>query len=154
MEDFLSKPVDIYRLADMLAKWLPGTDSRRGVHTADPDTPEQAVAIFDSEALLNRLMGDRPLAARILQGFIADFPSQLNNLGKRLAEADAPGARLQAHALKGSAAAVSAESLRAVALEMERAAGAGELGHFGDLLPRAAEEFERLKTTLEHAGWL
>jgi hypothetical protein len=37
---------------------------------------------------------------------------------------------------------------------MERAAGAGELEHFGELLPRTAEEFERLKTTLERAGWL
>jgi hypothetical protein len=37
---------------------------------------------------------------------------------------------------------------------MERAAGAGELDHFGELLPRVVEEFERLKRTLEHAGWL
>jgi HPt (histidine-containing phosphotransfer) domain-containing protein len=61
---------------------------------------------------------------------------------------------LQAHTLKGSAATVSAGGLSAVALEMERAAGAGELEHFGELLPRTAEEFERLKTTLERAGWL
>jgi hypothetical protein len=28
------------------------------------------------------------------------------------------------------------------------------LDQFGKLLPRAVEEFERLKSTLEHAGWL
>jgi HPt (histidine-containing phosphotransfer) domain-containing protein len=89
-----------------------------------------------------------------MKGFLKDVPSQLNNLRTRLAETDGPGARLQAHALKGSAATVSAGSLRAIALEMERAAGAGELDHFGELLPRAAAEFERLKSTLQNAGWL
>jgi CheY-like chemotaxis protein len=154
MNDFLSKPVDLLRLAEVLAKWLHGTDPRGTVQTAEETASEQAVAIFDVEALLNRLMGDRQLAGKILKGFLADVPSQLNKLRKQHAEADGPGARLQAHALKGSAATVSAGSLSAIALEMERAAGAGELDHFGELLPRVVEEFERLKRTLEHAGWL
>jgi hypothetical protein len=37
---------------------------------------------------------------------------------------------------------------------MERAAASGQLDRCGELLPRAAEEFERLKSTLERAGWL
>jgi HPt (histidine-containing phosphotransfer) domain-containing protein len=154
MNDFLSKPVDIQRLGEVLAKWLPVTDPRGAVQTAEPSAPEQAVAIFNSEALLERVMGDRQLAGRIIKAFLADFPSQLNNLRERLAQADGPGVRLRAHALKGSAAAVSAGRLGTVALEMERAAGAGDLGRFGELLPRVVEEFERLKSTLERAGWL
>jgi signal transduction histidine kinase/DNA-binding NarL/FixJ family response regulator len=154
MNDFLSKPVDIHRLAEVLAKWLRGTDPQGTAQTAEAAAPEQAAAIFDAEALLNRLMGDKQLAGKILKGFLADCPLQLNNLRKRLAEDDGPGARLQAHALKGSAATVSAGSLRAVALEMERAAGAGELDQFDKLLPRVLKEFERLKSTLQHAGWL
>ena len=78
----------------------------------------------------------------------------MNNLRNRLAEADQPGARLLAHALKGSAATVSAGGLRAIAQQMERAAASGQLDRCGELLPRAAEEFERLKSTLERAGWL
>ena len=90
----------------------------------------------------------------VVKGFLEDFPSQLNTLQKRLAEADGPGACLHAHALKGSAATISAPGLHAVALEMERAAGAGRLDRFGEILPRALEEFERLKRTLERAEWL
>jgi hypothetical protein len=37
---------------------------------------------------------------------------------------------------------------------MEQAASAADLDDFGELLPRAAEEFEQLKTTLDHASWL
>lgn len=112
------------------------------------------MAVFESESLLKRLMGDQQLAGIILKGFLGDFPTQLINLRTRLAESDGPGARLHAHALKGSAATISAESLRAVAYEMEQAAGTGDLNRFEELLPRTVEEFERLKTTLEHAGWL
>jgi HPt (histidine-containing phosphotransfer) domain-containing protein len=94
-------------------------------------------------------MGDRQLAGTVLKGFLEDVPSQLNNLRARIEEADAPGARLQAHALKGAAATVAAEGLRAIALAMEQAGAAGQLDRCGELLPRAVEEFERFKSTLE-----
>jgi HPt (histidine-containing phosphotransfer) domain-containing protein len=90
----------------------------------------------------------------LLKGFLDDVPSQLDNLRKRLVEADAPGARSQAHTLRGAAATVEAEGLHAIALAMERAAVAGHLDHCSELLPRAVEEFERLKNTLERAGWV
>jgi HPt (histidine-containing phosphotransfer) domain-containing protein len=99
-------------------------------------------------------MGDRQLAGVILKGFLQDVPSQLNNLRQRLEDADGPGARSQAHTLKGAAATVAAESLQAIALAMEQAGKAGQLDQCGELFPRALEEFERFKSTLEQAKWL
>jgi CheY-like chemotaxis protein/HPt (histidine-containing phosphotransfer) domain-containing protein len=154
MSDFLAKPVDMWRLAEVLTKWLPEAPPLDAAHTAGPAPAEPAMEVFDSGAFLKRLMGDRQLAALIVKGFLEGFPPQLNILRTRLAEADGPGARLQAHALKGSAATVSALGLRAVAQEMERAAGAGELDRCGALLPRVLEEFERYRSSLEQAGWL
>ena len=61
---------------------------------------------------------------------------------------------MQAHTLRGAAATVSAESLHAIALAMERAGAAGELQRCGELLPRAVEEFERFKSTLKRTGWV
>ena len=110
--------------------------------------------VFDGEALLRRLMGDRHLAGAILKGFLQDAPSQLNNLRARLNEADAPGSRLQAHSLQGSAATVSAMGLQAIAQAIELAGIAGKLDRCGELLPGAVEEFERFKSTLELAGWV
>ena len=154
MNGFLSKPVDLHLLAEVLERWVPGTDPRVAVQTVEDAASKQHAAIFDSAAFLRRLMGDRQLAGKIIRGFLGDVPSQLNNLRKRFDEADETGARLQAHTLKGSAATVSAVGLRAIGQEMERAAATGRLDRFGALLPRAVEEFERLKTTLEEAGWL
>jgi len=154
MNGFLSKPVDLQLLAEVLGRWIPGIDSRVEVQTVEDAPLEQYAAIFDSEAFLQRLMGNRQLAVQIIKGFLGDVPSQLNQLRKRFDQADRTGARLQAHTLKGSAASVSAVGLRAIGEEMERAAAAGQWEHFGKLLPRAVEEFERLKDTLEKAGWL
>ena len=158
MDDYLSKPVELRQLAEVLAKWLPEFAPRKTPPTAESAVPEQAKAVldeavFDEEALLNRLIGDRQLAAQVVKGFLGDFPSQLSKLRKRLDQADGPGVALQAHALRGAAAAVSAGSLRALAQAMERAGIAGKLDVFGELLPRAAGEFERLKSALRLAGW-
>ena len=85
-------------------------------------------------------MGDRQLAGSVVKGFLEGAPSQLHNLRARLDEADRPGARLQAHALKGAAATVSAEGLHAVALAIEQAGAAGQLDRCGELLPRASKD--------------
>jgi two-component system sensor histidine kinase/response regulator len=143
MNDYISKPVDLKRLAEVLAKWAP-----------PPGATEQTKAVFDGDMLVERLMGDRPLANSVIRAFIQDFPSQLDNLRRRLDEADAPGARAQAHVMKGAAATIAAEGLRAIALAIERAGTEERLDECGELLPRAVKEFERLKRTLEHSGWL
>jgi HPt (histidine-containing phosphotransfer) domain-containing protein len=124
------------------------------LQATDQSTGKEAHVIFNAEALLRRLMGDRRLAKIVVKGFLRDTPSQLNNLRMRLDEADGAGARLQAHSLTGAAATVAAEGLHAVALAMEEAGNAAQLAHCGELLPRAVEEFERYKRTLEQAGWV
>jgi two-component system sensor histidine kinase/response regulator len=140
MNDYLAKPVDIKRLSEVLAKWLPGSKTDR--------------TVFDQDALLQRLMGDRQLAGKILKGFLQDVPTQLNNLRRRIDAADAPGARLQAHALKGAAATVAAEGLYALAVAIERAGAAGQLEHCGELFQRAESEFQRYEKTVKEGGWL
>jgi two-component system sensor histidine kinase/response regulator len=154
MNDYIAKPVELTRLADVLARWLPGSGAGHTTRPHGPRAGEQANAIFDAEALLGRLMGDRQLAGIVLKGFLQDAPSQLDNLRSRLVEADAPGTRSQAHALKGAAASVSAGSLHVIALAMEQAGTAGRLDHCSELLPRAVEAFDRFKRTLERAEWV
>jgi two-component system sensor histidine kinase/response regulator len=156
MNDYLAKPVELEKLAEVLAKWLSVKADAAG-SSASPDNAgskaeAQAKPAFDETALLRRLMGDRKLAGMVLQGFLDNAPSQLQNLQQRLNEADSAGARAQAHTLKGSAATVAAEELRAIALAMERAAAVSRWDHYRDLLPRASEELERFQHAVDLAG--
>jgi HPt (histidine-containing phosphotransfer) domain-containing protein len=141
-------------LADVLATWLPGFAPRNTLSPAEPAAGQQAIPTFDEGELLSRLIGDRQLAGTILRGFLQDFPSLLNHLRQRLDAADGVGAALQAHSLKGAAAAVSAGALHDLAEAMEQAGRSGELDEFGELLPRTVDEFERLQSALRHAGWV
>ncbi len=154
MNDYLAKPVDMWHLGDVLSKWLPESGAAEAAQTPAEPAGEQASALFDGEALVGRLMGDRQLAGTVFRGFLQHVPSQLVNLRKRLDAADAPGAGAQAHALRGAAATVSADGLHAIALAIELAGKAGQLDACGNLLPRAVEEFERFKNALEGAGWV
>ncbi len=154
MNGFLSKPVGLDQLRETLLEWLPAPEASSAVQAAPAGPAERSAPVFDEDELLHRLMDDRDLAGAVVDGFVQDCPLQLAQLAERLAAADAPGTRSQAHRVKGAAACVSAGSLSAVGLEMERAAEAKDLDRVGALLPRATGEFERLKTALQEAGWL
>jgi PAS domain S-box-containing protein len=155
MNDYLSKPVDLARLGDLLAMWLPvagAVESGAGQHFREQAAAD--VNVFNAKDLMERLMGDREIAGIILKEFLEGTPSQLNKLRQHLDAANAPGMRFEAHTLKGAAATVAADSLREIALAMERAGSDGQLDRCSELLPRAVEEFEQFRTTLQRAGWI
>jgi PAS domain S-box-containing protein len=154
MSDYLAKPVEPRQLAEVLEKWLiPPAGGGEARPPADPSSA-RTEAVFNEEDLLARLMGDHGLASRVIAGFLTDVPRQLHTLKNRLEAGDAHGARLRAHTLKGAAATVSAEALRALCFEAQEAAAAGELSSALALLPRLDEQFELLKATLKHSGWV
>ncbi|MGD1071863.1 MAG: PAS domain S-box protein [Bryobacteraceae bacterium] len=134
MSDYLAKPVGMGLLESALARCFPPA--------------------FNERTLLGRLMGDRKLAGVVLEGFLADFPSQLEKLRASIEQWDATGAHARIHTIKGSSATVSAEGLYGIALAMEQAGTGTELNRCGELLPRAAREFDRFRNTLERNGWV
>ena len=61
MNDYLAKPVELRLLDGVLAKWLPASGGRMAPMSGEP-AGERATSVFNVEALLRRLMGDRQLA--------------------------------------------------------------------------------------------
>ena len=94
------------------------------------------------------------MPSKVIAGFLNDVPRQLLALARTLEQGDAHGARLQAHTLKGAAATVSAEALRALCVEVQEAAAAERLEPRLGPLPRLEEQFELLKATLKQSGWV
>jgi PAS domain S-box-containing protein len=155
MDDYLAKPVELQRLSDALARWLPASPTGAAAPLpAEPAGVPPTAVIFDQDALLRRLLGDRRLAGATLASFLADCPSRLSALRQRIAAADGAGTCSLAHALKGAAATVAAEALHGLAVAIEQAGAAGEVERCSALLPRAVAEFERFRSALANAGWV
>jgi len=130
MDDYLPKPVSVKSLTAVLEKWLP-----HGVPAPISDRPElvsrAAVndspgAVWNREALRQRVMEDEELLERVVGGFLEDIPQQLDRFAVLLNEGDLAGAARQAHTIKGAAASVGGERVQAAALEAEKSAKAGD----------------------------
>jgi PAS domain S-box-containing protein len=161
MNDYVTKPVSPQALADALARWLPGEDAVRPTNASvgskatapevappaaadDPETP-----VFDRSGVLTRLMDDEDLARTVVRGFLEDIPKQIAALRTYLDAGDVEGSVRQAHTIKGASANVGGESLRAAALQMEKAAKAGDLADVKSRLPDLQARFARLEEAMQ-----
>jgi two-component system sensor histidine kinase/response regulator len=78
------------------------------------------LSTFDRDDFLERLDGDEELFVAVIQLFLEDCPEQLDAIKAALDARSAEDVRISAHALKGSAATLSAFRLAEAAERMER----------------------------------
>lgn len=161
MNDYLSKPITVQALVDVLEKWLPGirkdvpnpsTQDRISSSECAGDIPSTVPSsnteIFDRKDLLGRLMGDQAMARRILIGFLDELPRQIQALRDFLNEGDILSVERQAHSIKGASATVGGEALRSMAFKMEKAAKSEDLNALQGYMAEIESQFEVLKTEI------
>ena len=161
MNDFVPKPVSKAVLHDALKRWLrPAKEASQSVAqpiaVAEPvwSRAEQSDAmVFDRAGVMRRLEGDRELARVVMEVFLDDVPRQFERLKDLVASGDAQGAGRQAHSVKGAAANVGGERMRRVALDMEKAADAGNLTGVNTRMGELEAEFRLLKDALEQESF-
>jgi PAS domain S-box-containing protein len=156
MNDYISKPVTPQALADALEKWLPrelmdGTKKREkmeDVMTRSPNVTADSPVIFDYAGMLTRLMDDEELAHMVAEGFLEDMPCQIELLKGCLEAGDAPGVESRSHTIKGAAANIGGEALRAVAFEMEKSGKMGDLEASRVFQSDIETQFARLRAAM------
>jgi len=161
MDDYIAKPVTPAALSALLEKWLAKVDARARPEGSLPAAGSPsilgviaAVGVFDEAALVDRAVGDRDLALAIARSFLADIPSRMHAVRGHLAAGEPKSVQLQAHTIKGAAAAVGGEAVAGLALELERMGQVGDLEGAGPALAALAAEFERLKLAIEASSLL
>jgi PAS domain S-box-containing protein len=153
MSDYITKPVDLGKLAEVLKKWLTAESASKKDLPAS-GAPARTEVVFDQEEFMARLMGDKNLADKVVSGFLCDAPRQLLNLKKKIEAGDIEDTKRLAHTVKGVAATMSAEAMRAVSFEMQEAAAAGKLDRAAALLPQLQQQFELVKKAMKQWGWV
>ena len=163
MNDYVAKPVNSQELFEALNKLLPPETLSDGARNGDGDMGNRAGGdsattaepcprpIFDRAGMLERLMDDKELMQIVANAFLTDIPRQIATLRGCLDSGDVRGSERQAHSIKGAAANVGGERLREAALDLEKAAGSGNLSKASGGMAGLEEEFDRLRRAMIQA---
>jgi len=136
MDDYLTKPVDLDKLLDLLARHgrpMPDADEQvcpaplASNYATNYAPAEDQILELDRAGALARLMGREPLLERLNLIFVETGRADLETLGRAIASNDLEATRFQAHTLKGCAASVGAMHVAKLAMQIEYRARAGEL---------------------------
>jgi len=92
-------------------------------------------------AILEAFSGDEESIAELIDAFRTDTESRLRRIRAALAIADVAGIRREAHAIRGSAGQICAETLAEVCMQVEMASASTPLPHFFTLVLRMQELF-------------
>ncbi|MGI9302181.1 MAG: ATP-binding protein [Gammaproteobacteria bacterium] len=144
MDDYLPKPVEMVKLKQMLAKWMPATaDASADVPSAPlADNPQRNTASDEDQApidltFLRDCFGDDDATHReILKDFVDSTPSYIQSIHTALNQKSATEVASLAHAFKSAARTVGARELADLCQNLEYAGKAERWDRIETLAPR------------------
>jgi len=146
MDDFISKPVTLARMATVLRSWLnPAAEVSESGNPVPMDVAERSRAI-DMD-LLAEMLGtdDRTELDEILTLFLPVARASLADMEKALSSGCAEAIAAAAHGAKGEAQSAAAIGLAGVYAEIERQTKGGNIDGLGAFGALAAAEVRRVE---------
>ena len=153
MSDYLSKPVTMEAVRNMLEKWAAKSFTIDAPRNAEknpcdgPDAPEQQP--IDVEMALDQLDGDRELLDDVVRVFVDTVPDLLRELRSAFSRSDAKQVRASAHSIKGAASNICAEPIRDLAQRIEEMGKQDELEHLDSALVQLQDHMDRLRAFVD-----
>ncbi|MHB8645980.1 MAG: response regulator [Thermomicrobiales bacterium] len=148
MDDYLAKPVRSKELAMVLARWVPADAPEMHAAAAEDGTAVLDAAVLANLRELERQGSDADIVAEVGALFLADTPARLGALQSAAGCGDAPVIAREAHALKGSCAAIGAREMVAACERLEGMALAHDLGGAAGEVAQLEGAFTRVTEVL------
>ncbi len=156
MDDFLSKPFEQKQLRAVLDYWLNQESTiihKQEIEPANESTEEQLDKILDQKALdqIRALQqpGKPDLLKKVVAIYLKTAPGLLQNLQDATAANDAEAFYKAAHSLKSSSANLGADSLAAIAKELEMRGRQQSMEGIEILLTQMEKSYSTVKLELE-----
>jgi len=145
MDDYLTKPLDISRLQDVLDRFM---GSRAATSVAPAPAP---VVQLDNaiRARLNEIAGgDDEFASELISAFVISGEEALREMNAALTAKDRGALGRAAHKLKGASANLHVDALATMSGELEANAKAGKDNEAPQAVARISAEFQRVAEAL------
>ncbi|MBV5321778.1 MAG: response regulator [Sulfuricurvum sp.] len=151
MNDYLSKPIDMGMLEQVLKRWLIlHSTNDKDVRTqmpidliAPPTNPNTAV-VWDYNEALNRLGGKNELLIKIADSFKSDTQQLIDNLGNAIKNNHIEEIKRYVHTIKGSSGNISALQLRSLSEKAEHIVKDNKLDLLEMMYPEFENEFKKV----------
>jgi two-component system sensor histidine kinase/response regulator len=146
MDGYLSKPIRPQELDILLDRY-----AERLVVSQPEAVPSQenAMETLEESELMARIGDDREFLAELVDVFRSDYPKQMRLLREAIAQRDTEAVMRVAHTVKGTLANLAAPRGRAIATEIEDAAGSGDLAKAGASADNLEQELDRVVLALD-----
>jgi HPt (histidine-containing phosphotransfer) domain-containing protein len=106
---------------------------------------ESNLPIFDRSDLLSRMMDNEELVKVVLDAFMTEASSLIQDIEQADTENDPAALTMAAHSLKGAAANISAKQLSDLSSKIELLSRDNDLETAKQLVPHVRPSFEKLK---------
>jgi CheY-like chemotaxis protein len=140
MDGYVSKPLQAQQLFEVIAGLIP-TLAKAEIDMQDQTAPTESV--FDRNAALDRVEGNKELLQEIIGLFFDEIPGLMSAIHDSMVRRDAQALKRAAHTLKGAVSNLGAEAACAAALQLEM------LGRDEDLT-NVEEEYAELEKAIHH----
>ena len=151
MDDYVPKPLNRKELAEAIGRRLPKTAQTETVEPVPVPSvaAAPAKAAFNKKDMLERMDNDEEIVSMIIKSFIKFIPQNFNELQEALEKKNAEAIERIGHTIKGASANVSAETMREVALQIEKCGKAGDAAGAAGLFEDLKKELKRFETALQ-----
>jgi PAS domain S-box-containing protein len=149
MDDYLTKPLDISRLQDVLDRFM----GRAEGETIAPAPPLSAAAVPSADAAIRARLADvagddEEFMIELVNAFLSGGEDTVQELHAAVELADAAAIGRAAHKLKGAAANLHVNNLATLSFDLETRAKSGQKADWRADFEKIAAEFARVGNSL------